>query len=181
MFPNLYYLIQYFTGANIEFFKIIQTFGFFVAIAFMAAYWAFTQEFKRREKLGYIHPFEKNITIGAQISLVELLSNGLFGFVLFYKLVYAAMHFAELTDNTQTVLLSTNGNWPAGILGAIIFAYWAYYENKKQVLPKPEQRRVTVHTHELMGTILLWAAVFGFAGAKLFNALRTGAILCATR
>ncbi|MGY4536413.1 phosphatidylglycerol:prolipoprotein diacylglycerol transferase [Mucilaginibacter sp. UYNi724] len=171
MFPNLYYLIQYFTGANIEFFKIVQTFGFFVAIAFMAAYWAFTQEFKRREQLGYIHPFEKTITIGAQISWVELLSNGLFGFVLFYKLVYAAMHFTELTDNTQTVLLSTNGNWPAGILGAIIFAYWAYYENKKQVLPKPEQRRVTVHTHELMGSILLWAAICGFAGAKLFNAL----------
>jgi phosphatidylglycerol:prolipoprotein diacylglycerol transferase len=28
-----------------------------------------------------------------------------------------------------------------------------------------------VHPHELMGNILLWAAVWGFAGAKLFNAL----------
>lgn len=171
MFPNLYYLIQYLTGAEVEFFKIIQTFGFFVAIAFMAAYWAFTQEFKRREALGYIHPFEKTITIGSKISWLELLSNGLFGFILFFKLGYAAMHFKELTDNTQNVLLSVEGSWPAGILGAVIFAYWAYYENKKQVLPKPEQRRVTVHTHELMGSILLWAAICGFAGAKLFNAL----------
>ncbi|MFD0764878.1 prolipoprotein diacylglyceryl transferase [Mucilaginibacter lutimaris] len=171
MFPNLYYLIQYLTGAEIEFFKIVQTFGFFVAIAFMAAYWAFSQEFKRKEKLGYIHPFEKTITVGAQITWVELLSNGIFGFILFFKLAYAATHFKELTDNTQTVLLSLQGSWPAGILGAIIFAYWAYYENKKQVLPKPEQRRVTVHTHELMGSILLWAAICGFAGAKLFNAL----------
>ncbi|MES2265806.1 MAG: prolipoprotein diacylglyceryl transferase family protein [Bacteroidota bacterium] len=171
MFPNLYYLIQYLTGAEIEFFKIVQTFGFFVAIAFMAAYWAFGQEFKRKEKLGYIHPFEKTITIGAQITWVELLSNGIFGFILFFKMAYAAMHFKELTDNTQTVLLSLEGSWPAGILGAIVFAYWAYYENKKQVLPKPEQRRVTVHTHELMGSILLWAAICGFAGAKIFNAL----------
>ncbi|MDB5061933.1 MAG: diacylglyceryl transferase, partial [Mucilaginibacter sp.] len=32
-------------------------------------------------------------------------------------------------------------------------------------------RRVTVHPYELMSSILLWAAVWGFAGAKLFNGL----------
>ncbi len=169
MFPTVSHFLNYLFGVNVP--LPFNTFGVFVALAFVAGYWAFTKELKRKEALGLIHPTKRVITTGEPATTIELISNAFFGFIIGYKLIYALLNYRLFVDDAQTVLLSTKGNLLGGIALGAFFAYWDYKEKEKAKLPKPQKVQVTVHPHELMSNMVVWAAVWGFLGAKIFDNL----------
>jgi phosphatidylglycerol:prolipoprotein diacylglycerol transferase len=169
MFPTVSHFLDYLFGIKIP--LPFNTFGVFVALAFVAAYWAFSKELKRKEALGLLHPTKKMVTIGEPASLIEIVTNAFFGFIIGFKIVYVALNYYAFVDDQQGVLLSTKGNLFAGIICAAGFAYWSYYDKNKVKLAKPKQVEVTVHPHELMSNLVVWAAVWGFLGAKIFDNL----------
>ena len=169
MFPTVSHFISYLFGIEVP--LPFNTFGVFVALAFLAGYWAFTKELKRKEALGILKPIKHVTTIGEPASTWELISNGLFGFIIGYKLIYALVNYKLFVADSQTVLLSTKGNLLGGLGLAALFAYWSYKEKEKTKLPTPKKVEVTVRPHELMSNMVVWAAVWGFLGAKIFDNL----------
>ncbi|WP_461487150.1 prolipoprotein diacylglyceryl transferase [Pedobacter sp.] len=169
MFPTVSHFISYLFGIEVP--LPFNTFGVFVALAFLAGYWAFSEELKRKEALGLLKPVKHVTTIGEPASSWELISNGLFGFLIGYKLIYALVNYQLFVTDSQAVLLSTKGNLLGGVALAALFIYWSYKEKQKVKLPSPKKVEVTVRPHELMSSMVVWAAVWGFLGAKIFDNL----------
>ncbi|SEA60047.1 prolipoprotein diacylglyceryl transferase [Pedobacter hartonius] len=169
MFPTVSHFIEYAFGVQIP--LPLNTFGLLVALAFVAGYWAFTEELRRKEILGLLHPIKRTVSVGKPASTNEILFNGVFGFLIGYKLVYAFFNYRLFVSDSQGVLLSSKGNLLGGLLFAAIFAYWDYKEKSKFKLSQPKQVEVTEHPYELTGHMIVWAAVWGLLGAKIFDNL----------
>ena len=169
MYPNISYLINDLFGIYIP--LPIQTFGFFVALAFIFSSWTLALELKRKEKIGLIKAVKHTKLIGQKISITQLISAACIGFVLGYKLLYAALNYSEFVGNPQAVILSTEGHLMGGLLGATLNAFLKHREYKKQELDQPKTVSETVHPYQLVGNITLIAAVAGILGAKIFHNL----------
>lgn len=170
MYPNLYYAVKDLFGIEITGLKLINSFGFFVAIAFITASAVLSAELKRKEKEGLLIHEEEKMIIGAPASVQELLFNFLLGFIFGYKIIGAFVVPAALND-PQSFILSTNGSAPVGILVGLFFLVLKWYEKNKVKLPKPEEKTFRIWPHDRVGDIVLYAAIFGFLGAKIFHNL----------
>ena len=169
MYPNISYLLNDLFGIYIP--LPIQTFGFFVALAFIFSSWTLSLELKRKEKEGLIKAVKRSKKIGEKISTFQLLSAAAVGFIIAYKLVYAALNYSNFVADPQGIILSGEGHFLGGILGAVLNSYLKYKEAKNQELDKPKTISETVHPYQLVGNITMIAAISGIIGAKLFHNL----------
>ena len=101
----------------------IQTFGFFVAISFMAAAYTVSKELKRKSSEGLIPEKTKKVVVGKPASSWDYLMNILIGFLLGFKLIFLLTNYLDFVADPQGSILSTKGNAFGGILGAILFFY----------------------------------------------------------
>ncbi len=170
MYPNLYYAFKDLFGIEIPFLKVVNSFGFFVAISFLAAAWLLIKELKRRQALGEFTYTETTINVGKPATAGELLINFLLGFILGFKII-GVLIVKGAIDDPQTFIFSKDGSWSAGLLLGLFFAGLKWWEKNKNKLPKPEERKVRIWPSDRVGDITIIAAASGFIGAKIFDNL----------
>lgn len=170
MYPNLYYAFKDIFGWELNGLKLVNSFGFFVALSFIISAWVLTLELRRKQQQGLFVHTEETITIGAKASIMDLLVNFLLGFIFGFKII-GAFTIADALNDPQSFILSTRGNLPIGLLLGLIFAALKWWEKNKQKLAKPENRVVRIWPQDRVGDIVIYAAAFGFLGAKIFHNL----------
>jgi phosphatidylglycerol:prolipoprotein diacylglycerol transferase len=170
MYPNLYYAFKDLFGVEWTGLKLINSFGFFVALAFLSAAYILTLELKRKSKQGLLTYKEEKIVVGKPATAGELILNFVLGFLMGYKLIGAFIDRNALTD-TQSYILSAQGSWPAGIILGLLFAGLKWQEKNRVKQAKSEERTVRIWPADRVGDMVIYAAVFGFLGAKIFHNL----------
>ena len=168
MYPNLYYVFKDWFSVEWPGLAFLNTFGLFVALAFIVAAVVLSSELKRKEKLGLLLPREEMITVGKPASMLDLFLNGITGFIFGYKLLGLFLNKpAEV--NAQDYIFSAEGNFVGGLIAAAALVALKWWERNKQKLKTPERRAVRIWPHDRVGDIIILGLIFGILGAKLFD------------
>src|ERR1700759_5148381 len=99
MYPNLYFALKDLFGISLPFLRFVNSFGFFVALSFIAAAVTLTKELMRKEREGVLHYTEEMVWVGKPASPTELSLNFLLGFLLGFKVVGLITADPALTNN----------------------------------------------------------------------------------
>lgn len=171
MYPNLYFAFKDLLGTDWKGLRFINSFGFFVAIAFLISAYFLASELKRKERNGLLQSTEEKITVGQPASFGDILLNFFLGFLLGYKFIGLFLANEELSSDPQQFIFSKEGNWAAGLILGVFFAGLKWWEKNKRKLSKPEVRTIRIWPHDRIGDIVIISALFGFLGAKIFHNL----------
>ena len=168
MYPNLYYVFKDWFNVQWEWLKLLNTFGLFVALAFLVAIFILRLELKRKEKLGLLFPRELSVQIGKPASWFDLLSNAVVGFIFGAK-IFGFIFSKPVDMNPQDYIFSTQGNILGGLAFAAFLVGVKWYDANKQKLKVPETRILRIWPHDRVGDIFVIALITGILGAKLFD------------
>jgi phosphatidylglycerol---prolipoprotein diacylglyceryl transferase len=169
MYPTLYHALLDLTGLDLPFLKFLNSFGFFVALAFILASWTLGLELKRKAGQGLLAPSKRTVVIGLPATPLELITSALIGFLLGWKGLYLLLNFTESTSDPQAFLLSGKGVLLGGIAVAALMAGLKWREKDKAKLAKPRTETVEMQPQDHAGNITMVAALWGLIGAKVFH------------
>jgi len=170
MYPDLSYLFHALIGTEPDnWLSVFKTFGFFLALAFLASAVTYYIELKRKAREGLFRPTKAVITEGLPATPTEIASNALIGLILGGKGLYAVQHFTEFRQDPASIILSAKMHWLAALIGAALFGGLSWWEAHRKRKDKPETREVELWPHDRISEMTVWAAVGGIVGAKVFD------------
>ena len=174
MYPTLYHAFYDLFGWDLPGLKLVNSFGFFVAMAFVVAAALLRREMNRLQAAGIFEGVSLTTMIGQRPTAAELGGQALIGFIFGWKFLHLMIHAGDLFSggrSPQSHLFSGEGSVGLGLLLAFALAGWRWHTGKRDALEVPVEKTIKLPASEHVGAIVTAAAVGGLSGAKLFHLL----------
>ena len=168
MYPTLQHLVNDLFGLP---FPALPSFGFILALSFVGAYLATKRELLRKETEGLLSSTRIKVVKGKAATPTDFLMAAITGFVVGYKLLFFILEAKAFAADPQALILTLDGSWIGGLLGAGISWYLRKKEDDKEKLAQPITVEIEQHPYQLMDSVVTIAAVSGIIGAKVFHQL----------
>jgi len=149
----------------------VNTYGFFVAMGFMAAAIVASKELDRRGRLGMIKDIPTIQVVGAKPQWNDFIFPVFVGYFIGMKILGAIIHNPSLLtqgQNTVAYLFSGQGYHIYGAIVGLAAAVYTYYKINKEALPEPKIENTFIQPQDLIGELVMVAAIFGVIGASVF-------------
>ncbi|HRD53524.1 MAG TPA: prolipoprotein diacylglyceryl transferase, partial [Flavobacteriales bacterium] len=169
MYPTLYHAFLDLFGVDLPFLRPLNSFGFFVAVAFIFASWTLGLELRRMSGLGLLKATTRTVTIGLRATPPELIGQALLGFLLGWKGLYLILNASEVLADFPGFLFSGKGSFIGGMAAGALLAWLRWREKEKAKLAEPRTEQVLMQPQDHAGNITITAAIWGLVGAKVFH------------
>ena len=173
MYPTLYHLFLDLLQWDLPALKLINSFGLFVALAFVTAAATLRREMNRKEKLGIFKPASITVISGGPVGIGEWVIQAFIGFIVGWKFLYLLINANELFASglPQSHLFSLEGNVGLGLFFALLMIGWKWWESRATRSQPVKEEKVLIPSSQHVGGIVAAAAVGGVVGAKFFHLL----------
>jgi len=169
MYPRISDFINDMFGTHLD--LPIQSYGFFLASAFLAGAFFLHKELHRLELSGFAHSTRRKVITGKKAGITELLSIFLISLLIGFKLTGLFFDYAVFQKNPQDYLFSSAGSLTGGLIVAGVLTLLQFYLKKQKSLPHPIEKEIVVHAADQTWMIVFIAVIFGIIGAKIFHQL----------
>jgi len=169
MYPTFADLLNDLLGTS--FCLPIQTFGFFVALAFISAWATLRHELIRKSKSGLFPQKTIQVSVGGPIPTSEIGYSILIWGIMGYKLGLVFTQNNLFCDSPQAAILSIQGDPIIAAIAAALGGILKYREYQQKKNHKAEIKSTQTCAEYSLGTVTTLAGIGGLIGAKLFHNL----------
>jgi len=167
MFPKFSDLINYLFGSHLD--LPIQTYGFFLAMAFIVAGFTLSLELKRKEKEGLLHSRIHIVRSGKGASWFELVLGIILSSIMGWKFFGIVFQYHDFALNPQQYILSGKGSVAALLIIAAVSLTYHLYKWFSTRKVKEKVTEETIHPYQNTWNIMIVAIIFALIGSKVFD------------
>jgi prolipoprotein diacylglyceryl transferase len=169
MFPKISDLANYLFGSHLN--LPVQTYGFFLALAFIVSGLVLRKELKRKEKEGLLPDRTLIIRPDRLTTWFEIIPGIIISSIIGWKFFGIIFQYRMFEVNPQHYILSGKGSIAAMLIIAAVSLVYHLYSRYSAKKHKNEYHEEIIHPYQNTWNIMIVGIISALLGSKLFDIL----------